>query len=142
MGSFRKLFGKKDEDGDERDESQKLAKDQGNSPSSPGEINLGKSEDTTMKDSQAKCLHCGVELLTMTEVRSKYSQSGNQGSWMGNMADFSQMNKDRDAIGVTCKDCGNNYCSACMTKYAPAHPLTGGKACMGCAGAMTNFSRW
>ncbi len=51
-----------------------------------------------------------------------------------------QMMDDHERIGVTCAECGRNFCSACMTKNGKPHPTSGGLACLECGGRMTHFN--
>ena len=88
--------------------------------------------------SQVKCLRCGVPLLVDTEMERKYSQ-GPMGLFIGSMDDLAQIERDINAVGVTCAVCGRSFCITCMKKYGKQHPKSGGLACLECGGHMTQF---
>lgn len=102
-------------------------------------IKKTRSETTDEPDKkpQVKCSRCGVPLLTETEVKYKYSQQ--QMVVVGTMDYLSQIERDRNASGVTCAVCGRSFCSACMLKYGRTHPKSGGRACLECGGHMMQF---
>lgn len=94
----------------------------------------------THKKRQAQCARCGVVLLTEEEVKEKYA-IGTGELWIGDMEHFQQVVRDRDAIGVTCRECARSYCSACMLRYGKPHLQSGGIGCLACGGRMTEFHR-
>lgn len=87
-----------------------------------------------------RCACCGVPLLTEGEAKTRHSP-GPTGVWMGSMEDLTQVERDRNAIGVTCAICGRSYCVACMQKHGRPHPGSGGLACLECGGHMKTFER-
>jgi len=98
--------------------------------------NLGRNAiDEPDKELQVNCLRCGILLLTEAEVKRKYPMR----LFVGTMDDLAQIERDRNAIGVTCAVCGRSFCSACMLKSGKPHPKSGGLACLECGGHMTHF---
>jgi DNA-directed RNA polymerase subunit RPC12/RpoP len=90
----------------------------------------------------AKCFRCSVILQVDTELDRKY---GGARSFRGfdaggqAMSHQAQKQKDLDAAGVSCAECGKSFCSKCMLTHGRRHPVSGGLACLSCGGRMTQY---
>src|SRR5262249_13204270 len=88
------------------------------------------------------CSKCSVILQVDTELDRKY---GGGRSFRGfdaggqTMSYQSQKQKDLDSAGVSCAECGANFCSKCMLTIGRKHPVSGGLACLSCGGRMTQY---
>ena len=97
-----------------------------------------------------ECARCGVSLLTEAEFEASKARAVGAGRLAIHSQDtgattdlstFLALSSARDSVGVTCAVCGANYCVKCMQERAKPHALSGGLACLRCAGFMTSFSK-
>ena len=88
------------------------------------------------------CAKCSVALQVDTELDRKYGGARRFSGFDGGgqaMSHQAQKQRDLEAAGVSCAECGKNFCSKCMLAYGLRHPVSGGLACLSCGGRMTQY---
>ena len=84
------------------------------------------------------CSNCGVELLTDAQFEAMRPET-TSGPFETDMTSFLELTAARDAIGVSCRECGADVCVKCIQEHGRPHPASGGLSCLECGGAMTQY---
>ena len=99
--------------------------------------------------SNLTCQKCKKTVLNRDNFVSELSKMGCRLDYSGNITisgafsgysaledaqyKIAQMEGDK---AIQCKSCGKIYCVDCLSRYAPMHNTSGGKACFSCGGSL------